>query len=111
MTRMTDLIHNVKVVPVNSGTNTVADETIDTLGYYSALFIGLKDEVTITVVESDDSGMADETAVPASQIIEGTNILNVVPTKRYLKATVDDDTKVTCLLFGADVDGHINVEG
>lgn len=110
MTRMTDLIHNVKVVATNEGT--VAGETVDTLGFYSALFIGLADEATLTVTESDDAGMANETAVPNSQLIASANALNVVPTKRYIKVAVaEEDVKVAGLLFGADVDGNINIEG
>lgn len=102
MTRMTDLIHNTKAVKATAGT--VAGVAIDTIGFYSALFIALADEATFTVVESDDAGMADAKAVPASQIHANANTVNVVPTKRYIKVTAGD-AKVAGLLFGADIDG------
>ena len=100
---MTDLIHNTKAVKASAGT--VANTVIDTIGYYSALFVALADTATFTVVESDEVAMADAKAVPASQIIANENTVNVVPTKRYIKVTVAGDAKVAGLLFGADIDG------
>ena len=105
MTRMTDLIHNSKVVEV--ATDTVANTVIDTLGFYSALFIALAEQATFTVTESDKENMDDAVAVPETQLIKGKNSINVVPTKRYIKV-VAGASKVAGLLFGADVDGKIN---
>lgn len=109
MTRMTDLIHNVKPVKTNAGS--VATVVIDTQGFYSAYFLGLSDKATLTVTESDDSAMANAVAVPNSQLIKSANAVNVVPTKRYIKVAVSEpDVKVAGLLFGADIDGNINTE-
>lgn len=108
MTKMTDLIHNVKPVKIAQGT--VADTAIDTLGFYSAYFLGLADKATLTVTESDDSAMADATAVADTQVIKTANAINVVPSKRYIKVVVtEENVKVAGILFGADIDGNVNL--
>lgn len=108
MTRMTDLIHNVK--PIKTASGTVASTVIDTLGFYSAYFVGLADTATLTVTEDDDVAMANAVAVPDTQLIKTANALNVVPTKRYIKVAVtEENVKVAGLLFGADIDGNVNL--
>lgn len=104
MTRMTDLIHNVKPIKNASGT------VIDTQGFYSAYFLGLADTATLSVTEDDDVDMTNATAVQNTQIIKTANAVNVVPTKRYIKVAVrEENVKVAGLLFGADVDGNVNL--
>lgn len=108
MTRMTDLIHNSKPIKTNAGT--VVDTVVDTLGFYSAYFLGLADKATLSVTEDDDVAMGSATPVPDTQIIKTGNAINVVPTKRYIKVAVtEENVKVAGLLFGADIDGNVNL--
>lgn len=127
---MTDLIHNTKtVVAIKAQAVANAGETegeiIDTEGFYAVLFQtlagGAGGITALTVEQSDDNGMANAEAVPATNIIgtgladaDGAGAINVVPTKRYVrvKATTGEDATeigAVATLFGADIAGKINL--
>ena len=127
---MTDLIHNTKtVVAIKAQAVANAGETegeiIDTEGFYAVLFQtlagGAGGITALTVEQSDDNGMANAEAVPATNIIgtgladaDGAGAINVVPTKRYVrvKATTAEQNVVVgavATLFGADIAGKINL--
>lgn len=127
---MTDLIHNTKtVVAIKAQAVENAGETegeiIDTEGFYALMvqtMAGNASGITALAVEqSDDDGMADAEAVSATNIIGtgladagGAGVINVVPTKRYVrvKATTSEDATeigAVATLFGADIAGKINL--
>lgn len=112
MTKMTDLIHNVKpvvAVAPQSVTGAKVSSLIDTIGYY-ALLLTVAGEGAITKVqECDTEDFEGATDVPATQLIEKDGAINVVPTKRYIKATITTESAqnvcVLAHLFGADIEG------
>ncbi len=122
MSKITDLIHNVKVVPAVEAETLSADgdltgEIIDTLGFYAGLIVLSTSAdatvVTKSLVQGNESNLSDAEAIPDSNIIEGNNgSINFVPTKRYVQVVLTGkDTETvgaTCLLFGADINGKIN---
>lgn len=128
MTKMTDLIHNTKtVVAIKAQTVANAGETegevIDTQGYYALMVQTVAGNAggisAVAVEQDDDSAMGNAEAVPASNIIgtglagaDGAGVINVVPTKRYVKikaTTAVDATEIGAVatLFGADVAGNL----
>lgn len=130
MTKMTDLIHNTKTVVAIEAKNVenagdTEGKIIDTEGFYAVLFQtlagGAGGITALAVEQSDDDGMADAEAVPATNIIgtglaqaDDADAINVVPTKRYvrIKATTAEENVVVgavATLFGADIAGKINL--
>lgn len=131
MTRMTDLIHNSKTLvaikpQAVAAVGSVAGEVIDTQGFYALLFqlaLGAGGVEIEKIEEADDQAMANATEISKDAIIYdtvetvavgGVKVANVIPNKRYVKITAKTTGAnavigATAVLFGADIDGNVNL--
>lgn len=119
---------SISLAPVSissdTATNGLIIDTLDgsgvsggfeSIAFLTAVGVVTAGDVTISIFESDDSGMSGEVAVAAANLIGAyatldtsatTNYVGAVITKRYVRAKYTTDNSANLLVQGTAVLGH-----